>query len=121
MTDGQIKALAEGSYTKGELDPKKVRQIAKLLKPSQLRKYIKQLKRIEEKRVVRLIVPNKAMISPAMINKVKGTFEKKRLVIDEDPELILGVKIIDNDLIYELNLKNNIENISRYIMEQYDR
>ena len=54
------------------------------------------------------------------IEKVRADFPKKRVVVDENSELILGVKIIDNDLIYELNLKNSLDQLNKHIIDQYD-
>jgi len=120
MTKKEIKILVKGAYVNGALDVKKVRRVAKLLKQSELRQFIKVLKRFEESKMVRLIVPNKDMVSQNIINKVKADFPRKRVVIDEDPELIIGVKIIDNDLIYELNIKNTLDQLNKHIIEQYD-
>ncbi|OGH06047.1 MAG: hypothetical protein A2W22_03940 [Candidatus Levybacteria bacterium RBG_16_35_11] len=121
MTRKQFKLLAQGSYTRGKLDVKKVKQIAKLLKPSQLRQYVKELKKIEEKKVIRVVVPNKEMISKNNILLIKSAYPKKTVLIEEDPKLILGIKLIDNDLIYDLNLRNNLENINEFIIDRYDK
>jgi len=121
MTKREIRTLAMGSYTKNILDSKKVRQISKLLKLVDLRLYVKELKRIEAKKVVKVIVPNKKFIASSLLNKIKLSFKGKRIIIEEDPSLILGIKIVDNDLIYDLNLKNTLENLNKYMVEQYDK
>lgn len=120
MTKKELKLLAHNSYTKGFLDAKKVKRIAKLLRVIELRQYIKELKKFEQGKTVRIVVPNMEMVNQTMVNKVRAKYPNKRVIVDEDPELILGVKIIDNDLIYELNLKNSLENINRHMIEQYD-
>jgi len=120
MTKKDIKKLAEWSYTKENLDQKKARKITKLLGKSDLKLYIKALKNIESKKVVRIVVPDKKMIDINMLKQFQTAFPKKRIEIEEDSGLILGIKIVDNDLIYQLNLKNTLDNLSQYLVEQYD-
>ena len=120
MTNRDVKTLAIESYTRGEIDRKKVHKIAKLLSRPYLRIYLKELKNIEAKKTVRVMVPDKKMVGADTLKKLMHSFPKKRVVLEEDPQLILGVKIIDNDLIYQLNLKNSLESLSQHLAEQYD-
>ena len=121
MLKKQIKLLALGSYTNKQLDAGKAKQISKLLKLTDLRAYIKELKKIESKKSVRLIIPNKKMIGASALNSVKSSFRNKKVIVEEDPSLILGMKIVDNDLVYEVNLKNALENFKKHIVEDYDK
>ena len=42
-------------------------------------------------------------------------FPEKSIQFKEDKSLIGGIKIIDNDLIYEANIKNTLENLVTFI------
>jgi hypothetical protein len=120
MKTKQFKTLAIASYTKGELDIKKAKNICKLLKAGEIRQYIKQLKRIEQEKTVRVVVPDITVIDNKMLSKIKSFYPKKRVVVEQNSELILGAKIMDNDLVYDLSLKNRLDSLNDFMIEQYD-
>lgn len=121
MTKKYIKKIALASYTKNELDSKKVNKIAGFLTRNNLKQYIKELKLLENKKTITILTPS---YSKKTQDDVKKEFAKvfvdKKIIIDTDPSLILGVKVIDNDLIYDLSLKNTLDNLNIHINEQYD-
>jgi F0F1-type ATP synthase delta subunit len=121
MTKKYIKKLALASYTKNELDSKKVKKITGFMIRNNLRQYIKELKLLENKKTITILTP---IISKKTQNDVRKQFAKvfvdKKINLDSDPSLILGVKIISNDLIYDLNLKSTLDSLSMHINEQYD-
>jgi len=121
MTKKYIKKIALASYTKNELDSKKVKRIAGLLTRNSLKQYIKELKLLENKKTITILTP---AFSKKTQDDIKKKFAKifvdKKIIIDSDSSLILGVKVIDNDLIYDLSLKNTLDNLNMHINEQYD-
>jgi F0F1-type ATP synthase delta subunit len=50
-----------------------------------------------------------------LAKEFKRIFPDKRLEFSEDKSLIAGLKLIDNDIIYDFNLKNTFENLVSYI------
>ena len=42
---------------------------------------------------------------------------QKNIQLKEDKSLIAGIKIVDNDLIYESNVKNTLENLVSFIKQ----
>lgn len=121
MTKKQIKKIANKSYTRGSLDTKKVESIARLLKRSELKEYLRAIKALEERSKVVVILPR---LDDLKREDVKKTFVKlfpnKRVMFEEDQSLMVGVKIINNDEIFEFNLNNTLDNLSSYIEESYD-
>jgi F0F1-type ATP synthase delta subunit len=114
MTTKQIKKLATVSYTNNLLDGKKVQQIAKLLSRSQLKRYIQFLKSLEQSKTVKVVMASLDAKS-GLEKQLKSKFPNKRLEFLEDKSLIAGMKIVDNDNIYDFSLANSFENLVSYI------
>ena len=87
------------------LDYKKVLRISKLLIKEDLKEYIKNLKMMESKNSVVVITADET-ISPVVSDKISQLFPKKRIIKKIDPSIIAGLRLINDDLIYDFNLKN---------------
>ena len=114
MTIKQIKKLALASYTRNALDSKKVNRISKILTRSQLKTYLKMLKMIEKNKTLFVFLPNLSYIN-LLTKKIKQLFPDKKISFKKDESLIAGVKIVDNDNVYDFNLRNRLENLVLYI------
>jgi len=106
MTKKLIQELVEASYTKNKLDSKKAEKIATFLKRSELKLYLRGLKLSEKSRTISLVLPNKKFYN---ISAISGF--KKDVLIAEDPSLLMGAKIIDNDTVLDMTLKNSLNEI----------
>src|SRR5579859_6328479 len=104
MTKKIISQLVTASYTKDVLDNKKVERIIKLLSRADLKQYIRGLKLAEKSRTITLVLPDEKLYNKTLLGSTK-----KRVKVVEDASLLLGVKIIDNDMVHDLSLKNNLE------------
>ncbi|HYK08845.1 MAG TPA: hypothetical protein VEW42_05090 [Candidatus Eisenbacteria bacterium] len=104
MTKKIISQLVEASYTKGQLDNKKVERVAKLLTRADLKKYIRGLKLVEKANTISLVLPDSKLYNKSLLGNVK-----KQVKVLEDKSLLLGIKVIDNDTVYDMSLKSNIE------------
>lgn len=113
-----LKQLISESYTGEELDPTKVIKIADVLTRSELKDYIRGLKDFESKTSVTLTVPEG--MEDLELEPYKEVFPDKKLFVEKDPNLILGVKITDDDNVYEFNLRNTLEKMVEYIEKKYD-
>lgn len=113
-----LKQLISESYTGDELDPTKVMKIADVLTRSELKAYIHALKEQESKTSVTLTIPEG--MEGLELEQFKDIFPDKKLFVEKDPDLILGVKATDNDNVYEFNLRNTLEKMVEYIEEKYD-
>ena len=109
-----IKKLALESYTKDNLDSKKVDRIVKHLGRSDLKLYIKAIKNYEGSRTVTLLLPS---ISDriSLVKEIEKLFPNKKIVIRIDENLIAGIRIIDNDSVYDFNMQNTLENLVSHV------
>ena len=119
MTTREIKKLAEQSFTNWNLDVKKIRRAMSLLNRKQLKTYIKFLKKLENERLVYVFTPMDK-VSDKASNKIGSMFPGKKIEYVKDPNLIVGIKIVDNDMVYEFNLKDSLDNIITYLKQSYD-
>jgi len=114
MTKKQIRNLVQASYTGNELDQKKINRITKLLNRFELKEYIKLIKLFEKSKTLTIYTPSLA--AGTMLKKEVGKmFGSKKIEIKMDKKLIAGIKIIDNDNVYDFNLRNNLKNLVSYI------
>ena len=116
MNSKKMNKLIAASYKDNFLDQKKVSKIVSLISNTDLKKYINGLK-LEEKK-------KNLIVSSPIDNQSKGMFEKlfphKKIILKKDPSLMLGVKVEDNDIIYDFTLKSSFEKILNHIEQNYD-
>ena len=119
MIKRDVKKFVLASYTKDQLDEKKVKRITLMLSRSNLKQYIKYLKTYEKQNTVTIVVPNEKFLGKNELERMfKGVLNGKKIKIEIDPSLIVGVRIIDNDSIYEYSLKNTLEKIGTHVGNQ---
>lgn len=111
MTIKQIKFLSTKSFTRNELDSKKVKIFTAKMKRRDLRNYIREIKAIDEKNKITVIIPALKDFKKNDIAILLKRYKDKKIIYREDPNLLVGIKVIDNDLIYDFNLKNSLENL----------
>lgn len=111
-----IDKLVSASYSNNFLDQGKVNKISALINKSDLKKYINGLKMVERKKNLILSSP----FDNPDLAKFKKLFPNKQIIFTKDPTLMLGVKIVDNDIIYEFTLKNCLDKIIAHIEQNYD-
>lgn len=104
MTKKTISQLVEASYTQGVLDEKKVEKIVSHLSRAELKIYIRGLKLVEKSKTISLVLPDKNLYNKTLLQGVK-----KQINVFEDKSLLLGAKIIDNDMVYDLSLKSSLD------------
>lgn len=114
MTKKQTRKLATISFNNNNLNIKTVNRIVKQLNRSELKSYIKALKEYEKSITVTLITPKIVNKTP-LLKEMKKLFPEKNIQFKEDKSLIGGIKIVDNDVIYESNIKNRLENLVSFI------
>lgn len=118
MTKDILKELMRVSIVDGSLDEKVVKTIALSLKRRELKQYIKALRNWEKEQSIII----KAAKTPRDIDKklITSLFPNKCIHYKTSPSLLLGVKIIDNDMEYELNLKSKLEKMLSYVSKRND-
>lgn len=110
-----LKMLVFQSYTQGELDEEKVSTYTQKLNRRQLKEYINALKQEEKKRVVEVFLTQQPNLAEKQY--IKKTFPKKKIMYYEDPSLLAGIKIKNNDDLYEFNLRDGLESFITKIAE----
>jgi F0F1-type ATP synthase delta subunit len=79
-----------------------------------LKTYINLVKSFEKSKTVTVFTPN--LSAGAFFKKELGKiFVNKKIEIKMDKKLIAGIKIIDNDNVYDFNVRNNLKNLVSYI------
>ncbi len=115
MTRKQIKQVALRSFVRNNLDPKKVKLFSSKMTRKQLRDYIKYLKFYDARNKIIIVVPHLDMIKKTDLKVFTKFYANKKIIYQEDPSLLLGIRVINNDLVYDLNLKDSFENIRQSI------
>jgi predicted PilT family ATPase len=117
MNRRTLQQLVVESYSEGELDAQKVNKIADLLTKKELRLYIKALKNWEKQSNIAVDVPVDDHNYHAQLHRA---FPDKKIVINVDPTLLLGMRLQHNDDVYEMSLKHTLNKITEHIEESYD-
>ena len=110
-----MKQLVEASYTEGNLNLDTITRIADKLSRKDLKTYIKALKAYDDKNT--LHVESAYPLNGSDESALKQIFGNKKIRYSENDELLVGVRITDNDTVYNMNLKNTLERIAAYAAE----
>ena len=120
MTHKQIDKLVLESYTGEDISAKRVEKITCGISRKDLKMYIRALKNWERKTSVEILIPDEKYKKNINLSMIKSLFPKKKIKYTIDSSLITGIKIINQDMVYDFNLKNTLENIVENIRKQYD-
>lgn len=119
MNKRLMKQIVLESYTEhGMIDEEKVNKIASLLKREDLKMYINALKYTEKKSTVFVDAP--FVLDATNKKTLEDTFVDKKFVYTIDPSLLLGMRITNNDDVYDLSLKKRLHTIEQFLEENYD-
>ena|SRR5579859_8075027 len=119
MFKKDIKKLAQVSYTNDNFDEEKVEKISNLLRKKDLKEYIRALKLIEKQKEIIVALPDIKSYNKSD-NFFEKLFIKKRIIYQDEPSLFLGLRITDNDMVYDINLKSRLEEAARTIEQNYE-
>lgn len=108
-----LKQLILESYDKGQLLEEKVLAIADQLDRKELKQYISALKQSEKLRTVFIDTPFDGNAED--LQSLQSIFPDKKIVLRTDPSLLAGTRIVNNDDIFEMNLKHNLDAIMEAI------
>lgn len=110
MTNKKIRQLANLSYLKYKLDEKKVKKISYNLSRKDLKEYIKILKMLEKKKSVTVVLPS-TVNDRELENNLREIFRGKKIIYKVDKDIIAGIKILDQDNVYDFSLTNKLDSI----------
>lgn len=109
----QLEELVQASYKDGQLDEETVKKIADKLNRSMLKMYISILKQEEKKKMVFVTTPKP--LSTKDRGKIESLFPKKKIVEEIDPAMIGGIKVVENDEAFEMDLNRTFRDIIRFV------
>lgn len=118
MTKKQLKELLGKSYTKDKLDSEKVEMIANVLPRRDLKNYIRGIKTWEKRKNIVISLPY--LPSEEEKRKLESLYPKKSLIYDIDPELLVGVRVNENDTIMDFSARNALNNLLEHLDQTYD-
>ena len=104
-----IQGLVVKSYKQDQLDPAIVDLVANKLNRRELKQYIRLLRKQENKKQVIVTVP-KSLTSEER-DMIQKLFTGKKLYYTVDPSMISGIRIVDNDVEYEVSLDQIFQNL----------
>lgn len=113
MKKSKIKSLVLSSYKNENLDPKVVALIADHLNRQSLKQYIHFLKTEEKKK--QIIITSPKSLTDAEKEIVIKQFPKKKIMYVLDPSMLGGIRIADQDSVYEMSLKQTFHDIIRHL------
>ena len=115
MTKKIVKQLAEESFEKKSLNEKKISLITARLKKTDIRAYIRALTLLTYQKTVFVQTP--VAIDETSQKQLQLKFPNKKMIYTIHKDLLAGMKIIDNDLLYDYSLEAKIE---RLVKNTYD-
>ncbi len=110
-----IDQLVKQSIINNRLDEKKVTEFANQMNRKHLKAYIDSLKKWVLEHTI--TVESAIDIDERTKDEFRKYFTDKQVVFEKNPDLLIGTRIIDNDTIYEMNLKDTLQNLQAYITE----
>lgn len=114
-----LKKIITASYNKqNELDEERVDMIATHLNRKEIKEYIRVLKQLEKRK--QLLVDTSFVPTAKQEEIMKERFPDKEVVFHFNPDLLFGIRITDNDIVYDMNLQRTLDAIEDFIEQQYD-
>src|SRR5438034_8728193 len=119
MTKKEVEILAKDSYINNQLDEKKVMEFASYMNRKDVKSYLRVLKAIEKKKNVIIALPGTKSYNTGK-EIFEDVFSGKNISIEEDLSLLLGLRITDNDMIFEKSLKHSLESMVNDVKKNYE-
>lgn len=113
-----LKKLIIASYSNGELNKIAVAKISDKMDRALLKQYIKALKASEK--IKNVYIESPFSNGKKVVEMFRGSFPGRIIKPIRNSSLIAGVKINYNDDVYEISLKNNLDNILNNIEQDND-
>ncbi len=112
MEEKIIKKLAIASYKNNKLDEDNVDRIIVNLNRRELRGYIKALKVLQSR--IRVYVEYSKELSGGYKKEVEELFPNKEVIFKKNDDLLMGIRITENDIVSNINLNNSLKKITAY-------
>lgn len=113
-----IKQLVIAKYIDKGWDEKKVEEIAKYLNRKELKEFISELSDQKNKSTVFVDTAKPIDNQESYRERLQQLFPNKKIEFRVDPTLILGMRITDNDNVYQMNLRDSLQRIQKHLHEE---
>ena len=110
---GKLENVVKASYINGYLNKETVEFIASKLTRNDLKLYIKLL--IQEENKNQVFVTASTELDKANQEKIQRLFPGKKIVYSVDPSMITGIKVVENDVEFEINLNRRFHDIIQFL------
>lgn len=117
MDKKQLENIVETSYQDVLLNEEFVLSIIDNLNRRELKAYIKALRKRENKNRVVVTLP----FAPEETEKemFEKIFAGKRVVFETKSQILIGTRVVNNDIVYDFNLEETLKKIVSYV-SKYD-
>lgn len=112
-----LKELIVASITNGVLNEEIVLGISQKLKRKQLKEYLKALKKTIQE--LTIYVESPFELTNQQTETLEELFPSKKIKSSTNKSDLLGIKIQENDMIYDFTLRNRLDTIIKGVKE-YD-
>lgn len=112
MTKKFTKELVQASLTNERPDAKKVEEIAKRLKRSDLKAYLRALKVQIARNSITITT---ARPVGAEIRKELTKLNGKNVYFKVDENKLFGVEVVDNDMVYDATLRKTFDDVVNFV------
>ncbi len=113
MTKRDLKQLIDISFDKTELNEPVIKRIGDALTRSELKDYIRLLKLEISRRSV--TVTNALPLGSEQKKELEALFSDKKVSYNTDKSLLLGTRIVSGDIVYNMNLKQQLTDLETYV------
>lgn len=109
----KLKNLVQASYTKDKLNEEAVQFIASKLTRHELKLYIRLL--IQEENKKQVFVTSSNELDKANKEKIEKLFPSKKVVYTVDSSMVSGIRVVENDVEFEINLNRRFHDIIQFL------
>jgi F0F1-type ATP synthase delta subunit len=109
----KLQNLVQASYKNDQLDQETVAFIASKLTRHELKLYIRLL--IQEENKKQIFVTSASELDKAQKEKIQHLFPKKAVAYTVDPSMISGIRVVENDVEFEININRRFHDIIQFL------
>lgn len=116
MNTHKAKEMAQLVITNGKISQSDAAKIIKLLKPRDLAKFMKILKRELEKETIH--ITSAIEVDAKTVHELQAVFKSKIAIQHVDEKIGAGLSVQAYDMIYDLSVKSEIERLAQRAEEE---
>jgi len=115
MNKKLLKKLINASLIEDNLDEKKIEYISSKLNREDLKIFINELKKQVKKTTIYVETAYPLTNKEPYLKEITNLFPNKKIEFRVNPSLILSVKIINNNNVFDINMNNLLNKIEHHV------